>query len=291
MIELSAGHPLAIGRLAFDAFGRLLFPRFDQLVAYSLPLGVESVVARDITSPAEFRVSPSGLETLVVQGDGLLRIRSADGPGESVSLPTGCSLFWPIIAPAADVVFSRGRIRPQLVDIPGHRVHDFRPMPPRLPHADALFPEGERLLTVHPTLWPPLPRYRITVRTVDRDMNAVELRSRRVGVSQVSPAGRVVALGTGLQAVMWWPESGALKPCLSEETSFVRCLAFDADADRLLVGRTSGVLEVFDVATGKLLHVVHRVGAAVTAVAWSPDGLTIAAGTNDGRILLIDAAA
>jgi WD40 repeat protein len=289
MIELSAGHPLAIDRLAIDACGRLLFPRFDHLISYSVPEGVESVVARDIGSPAEFRVAPDSRELLVALPHGLLRFLSAGGPGKLVALPSGCSLFWPMIAPAANIVFSRGRDHPQLVDIAGDRVRDFRRLPPRLPHADALFPEGERLLTVHPVVGSPRHRYRVVVRTTDRELQSIESVGRRINVSRVSPDGRLIALGTGPQIAFWRPQSGRLTAGATEDRTFVRCLAFDAEGARLLVGRSSGAVDVHDAATGRLIQELHRAGSAVSAVAWSPDGTTAAAGTSDGRILLIDA--
>src|SRR5262249_1916667 len=63
---------------------------------------------------------------------------------------------------------------------------------------------------------------------------------------------------------------------LLERPGFVHDFAFSPDGTILAAGGMDGRIALWDVATGKLLRELRGPGQHVRAVAWSPDGKTLA---------------
>jgi WD40 repeat protein len=93
--------------------------------------------------------------------------------------------------------------------------------------------------------------------------------------------------------VIFWLTGGALALVLASEVSgkipppphYWGTLAFSPDGKTLASGHYDKV-EIWDIATGKLLHTLRAHTAAVQGVAFSPDGRTVASAGFDGRLCL-----
>ena len=70
----------------------------------------------------------------------------------------------------------------------------------------------------------------------------------------------------------------------------VECLAFSPDGRRLVSGHDDHALRVWELPSGRPLHVIKGHTERIVCVAFSPDGRTIASGGIDGTVRLWDAA-
>ena len=70
---------------------------------------------------------------------------------------------------------------------------------------------------------------------------------------------------------------------------FAQSVAFSPDGARLACGSASGVVAVFDVASGKFLHTLEGHAMPVRTVDFSPDGKTLYTGCDDGHVHAYDA--
>jgi hypothetical protein len=131
--------------------------------------------------------------------------------------------------------------------------------------------------------------------------NRFELRSRYPTAARRRLGASLALLGTAAMVVCHagglCSRAEEMKPrgTLKGHRFPVTCLAFSPDGKTLASGSGAsygvvlggpGELKVWDVATGKELHHGPRPFRAVTCVAFTPDGRTLASGTADGQVLL-----
>jgi RNA polymerase sigma factor (sigma-70 family) len=99
----------------------------------------------------------------------------------------------------------------------------------------------------------------------------------RSGLLAFSPDGKTLATGDPLDKTIRLFDVAARRERQKlERPSVVHDLAFSPDGTMLAAGGQDGTIPLWDVATGKLLRELRGPGAHVRAVAWSPDGKTLA---------------
>ncbi len=97
---------------------------------------------------------------------------------------------------------------------------------------------------------------------------------------------------------VWDPTLGEIRRTLAGQTDAVSSLAFSPDGSTIATGSDDGTVRLWDVGTGRTRHTFAQAGRAgetaeesgpdVGAVAFSPDGRTLATAWTDGTVRLWD---
>jgi WD40 repeat protein/serine/threonine protein kinase/tetratricopeptide (TPR) repeat protein len=77
-----------------------------------------------------------------------------------------------------------------------------------------------------------------------------------------------------------------LQANIGVKPTFVECVAFSPDGKTLAMASYEGAVQLWDIATGKLLETLKGHSSAVCAVVFSPDGRTLASGSTDQTVRL-----
>lgn len=111
-----------------------------------------------------------------------------------------------------------------------------------------------------------------------------------------SPNGQFLATASYDQTIrLWEPDSGSLVKTLAGHDDWVSRISWEAGGSRFVTGSGDRTIRIWRAGKGKLEETFQAFGgeifepAAVFGVAWSPDGLTIAAGESRGLVELWDA--
>jgi WD40 repeat protein len=108
---------------------------------------------------------------------------------------------------------------------------------------------------------------------------------------RVSLDGKWLATGSDDGTVVLWAVSDeGLKYARSvvESGPLVRGLSFDPVASLLAIASDDGMVRLYDLREGRVLHAFKANSQAVRCVEFSPDGLSLATGADDGTISLWD---
>jgi len=98
-----------------------------------------------------------------------------------------------------------------------------------------------------------------------------------------SPDNRILVTGSADQSVQWWRASdGKYQRINNINDGEIRSLAWSPDSGKLAVGTTSGSIWYLD-SSGRLLDKSYP-GSVILGVSWSPDNLTLAFSSKDGRM-------
>ena len=105
-----------------------------------------------------------------------------------------------------------------------------------------------------------------------------------------SPDGKILAVGSYKQIVLWALESVAPKAILADFSGAVHDLHFNSDGKLLLVAGgeagVEGVASVYDLGLSKWTHTIHVGQDVITTAAFAPTGRTLALGNADKKIYL-----
>jgi hypothetical protein len=98
-----------------------------------------------------------------------------------------------------------------------------------------------------------------------------------------APDGRTLALG-GDKVRLCDPETGQVRHTLRWDTGFLTGLAFSPDGTVLAASSSTGLVTLWDVATGRERSRL-RLARALSSVAFAPDGRRVVAGGTEGAAL------
>lgn len=82
-------------------------------------------------------------------------------------------------------------------------------------------------------------------------------------------------------------KTGALRLTLAH-LKRVNCVAFSTDGGQLVSACQDKLIRVWDVTTGELRRSYDWKNGVMTALAFAPDGLTVAAGGTKGQVAILD---
>jgi hypothetical protein len=100
--------------------------------------------------------------------------------------------------------------------------------------------------------------------------------------------GKTLALAAGSNVVLWDPQSGQQRLALIGHEDRVMAMAFTPDGRRLATAGSDHCVKLWNVADGRLLRTYRWPINGISALAFSHDGLTAAAGSNTGDVLIWD---
>jgi len=146
---------------------------------------------------------------------------------------------------------------------------------PKLAHAFLAFsPDGSRAATSDPgsvSIWDVASGAKRTLETVRND----EIRA-----AAFSGDGRLLA-AAGKMLSVWDAATDALRESLGRPGEHAASVALSNDGALLASGEEDGSVDLWDVETGVLLHVLLGHTATVRAIAFSPDGKLLATGSRE----------
>jgi WD40 repeat protein len=112
---------------------------------------------------------------------------------------------------------------------------------------------------------------------------------RNVAHMSFSPDGRAVLCVTFSELSLWETVTGRDRMRIVRTNGNLTRAAMAPTGAVVAAGSTSGVVQVFDAATGdELTRLDAGQGAGITSLAFAPDGTTLAAGAADGQITIWD---
>lgn len=136
--------------------------------------------------------------------------------------------------------------------------------------------------------------------TGEPDVTLVDVASRSIvrrfdlkarWVVQAAWYGEDTAFAVGLGNKLWKINvvSGEVQAFPLGGEGVGLALSVDLPRGRVIIGRDGGLLQIFDVATSKVIHQVTYDKLAVSATCLSPDGQLLAVGVGDQTIRMLDA--
>jgi RNA polymerase sigma factor (sigma-70 family) len=171
-----------------------------------------------------------------------------------------------------------------LADLAAGRVTPLRPPPgpPDFRACVALSPDGKLLAVGASSL-------RLWDAAAGKVLRECRGHSGRVRCVAFAPDGKTLASGSDDTTVRLWGAATGKELLRLEVASQLRALAFSPDGKALATGDEGGSLCLWALPSGKPLHHSPGQGLPVTAVAFSPNGKVVASGVN-GLVTLWGAA-
>lgn len=103
----------------------------------------------------------------------------------------------------------------------------------------------------------------------------------------ISPDNILLAGSIGNQGVLWFVVSGDQVVTLNGHTRMITALAFHPSEAMLATGDQGGAIILWDFITGEAVTTLTSQGAGrISGVAWSADGSTLAAASEDGTVTI-----
>lgn len=251
-------------------------------------------------------------------GDEAHRLSGGGPPGRAVAWGPGG-----LVAAAFQRVSARDPYRVRVWRLPAaDPVSEFVASQTSVPYDLAFLPDGRGLVTAveHLRLW--------DLGTLTPDYRECLTYRQGIQALAVSPDGRRVGFASGRATGSWWPDrnewqtlaqvdalvnavafdpvgkelavtfgyharvfhldAGRPRLDLVGHQGMVWKVVYTPDGSRLVTASSDGSVRFWDAATGACRGTFDWRGGKVRCVAVSPDGLTVASGGQDGRIVIAD---
>lgn len=104
-----------------------------------------------------------------------------------------------------------------------------------------------------------------------------------------STDGKMLAVASECSILLWDVATRKLRQTIKTGRAYVRQLAFHPDGKILASAGDTPVVTLFDVASGKAIHRLNwGLGSKILSLAFSPDGMTAAAGGSNRKFVIWD---
>jgi WD40 repeat protein len=103
-----------------------------------------------------------------------------------------------------------------------------------------------------------------------------------------SPDGSILAVVNGRNVYLLAADSGELRATLKDHPKQVNAVAFSPDGKRLMSACHDQLVRVWDVESSNLIHKYDWGLGAMLAISFAPDGMTAAAGSMKGQLIIWD---
>ncbi|WSJ08715.1 caspase family protein [Streptomyces phaeochromogenes] len=107
------------------------------------------------------------------------------------------------------------------------------------------------------------------------------------GCLAFSPDGKTLARGISNAVEIINPVNGSITKRVYMEDRDVSSLAFNTNSNMLAIGSSEGAVELWNLSTGKLIRAMNSHSDAVSSVAFSPTGTSIASTASDDDFALV----